>query len=639
MLSGIRNATRGWIAGGLLTLIAAAFVFWGIPQDILNFAAPNAVASGQGVTVDAQEYRQSFDRMMDRAREQAGGQSVSTQDAVDQGLDVAVLQQLVSQKALDKLADKMGIAASNAALAGELRGTQAFHSQITNQFDKDTYLRVLGQNNLTPAMYEDSLRGDLRRQQLAEAVATNQYTPKSYAKLIFTVETEQRAVSAALAPASLGGAPPTPTEADLTAFYNANKARYATPEYRALTLAIADPTIFAAKVEVPEDDIKKQYEYEKPKLAGGETRTFVQLSAPDQAVANEAARRLAAGEDPAKLAAALKVQAIPFNAVRKDQVPDAALAEAVFGLKEGQTTGAIKGKLAWAVAKVSKIEGGAAPSYESMRDQLRAQLAKDAAANALNDALDKFEEERSAGKSFEEAAQATGLSVIKHARVDAQGRDQGGAPIQGVADNANLLKAVAATSANETTEFTATADAGYVMARIDDVIPAGTRPFAEIKPALTLQWQSQKVGEQMRKVVDGFTAQVKAGKPFAEAARASKMQVVVSGTPFTRQAIGQTPLGPAAGQIFDAAKGDVVSAPAGNAILVAQVTDIIRPAPESQPALFEQARQLASQFLSQDLISSVQQRAVVEAKVKFNDKLRMQALGLGDPAQDGATSP
>src|SRR5262245_41143896 len=122
MLVGIRNATRGWIAGGLLTLIAAAFVVWGIPNDILNFSAANSVATGQGVKIESQEYRQAFDRTMERARQQSGGRALSTQDAVDNGLDMAVLQQLIAQKALDKLADGMGLAASNAALASDLRG-------------------------------------------------------------------------------------------------------------------------------------------------------------------------------------------------------------------------------------------------------------------------------------------------------------------------------------------------------------------------------------------------------------------------------------------------------------------------------------------------------------------------------------
>lgn len=635
MLVGIRNATRGWIAGGLLTLIAAAFVVWGIPNDILNFSASNAVASGQGVTVESQEYREAFDRTMERARQQGGGRALSTQDAVDNGLDMAVLQQLIAQKALDKVANEMGLAASNAALASDLRGTPAFHNQITNQFDKDTYLRVLSQNSLTPAMYEDSLRGDLRRQQLAAVVGATQYTPKSYGKLIFTVETEQRVVTAALAPVSLAGKPPTPTDAELQTYYQANQSRFATPEYRGLTLAIANPVVFAAKVDVPEDDIKKQYEYEKPKLAGGETRSFVAISAPDQAAATEAARRVGAGEDPAKVAAALKLQSIVFNGVRKDQVPDTVLADTVFGLKEGQTSGAIKGTLAWGAAKLTKIEAGVAPSYESMRAQLRAQLARDVASTALNDALDKFEEERSAGKSFEEAAQGAGLLVVKHERSDAQGRDPGGAPIQGLADNANLMKAIAVTSSSETTEFTATPDNGYVMARVDDIIPAGTRPLAEVKQALALQWQSEKIADMMQKIVDDVAAQVKAGKPFLETARAKKLQVLVTNASFTRQAISQSPVGPAGSEIFAATKGDVFTKAGGEGYLVAQVNDVVRPAPESNPAMFEQARQMASQFLTQDLTAGVQQKAVADAKVKLNDKMRMQALGLGE-TEEGA---
>jgi peptidyl-prolyl cis-trans isomerase D len=638
MLTGIRNVTRGWIAGGLMTLLIFAFAIWGI-NDVFNSSPSDAVASGGGVHVSAKEFKMAFDNTLNQAREQNGGRAISTQEAVDNGVDVSVLQRMIAQKSLDKLANQMGIGVSDSMLAKQLRGTQAFHSQITNQFDKETYQRLLAQNGLTPASYEESLRGDARREQLANSVAGGQYAPRSFGELIFRVETETRSIALAAVPAVSAGKPPTPTEADLQAYYNQNKVRFATPEYRKLTLVLADPTAFASKVEVPEEDIRKQYEYEKPRLGAGEKRSFVQISAPTQAAANEAASRLAAGEDPKAIAAAMKLQAIPFASVDKAQVPDAALAEAVFKLNEGQTTGAIKGSLAWAAARVSKIEPGTAPSYESLREKLRGDLAKQSAATAVNDAIDKFEEERSGGKSLEDAAKATGLAALQHDKVDAQGRDAGGAPIQGLSDNPALLRAIAATSVSETTEFTPTTDgAGYVLARIDDVIPPGTRPLEEVRPSLVMAWQTQKIGEILRKTTDDFIAAVKAGASFTDAAKARRLPVGAANATVTRQTVTQSPAAVLGGQIFAAAKGDLVSAPAqqGDAILIAQVNEITRQDPSANPQMFEQARQITSEFLAKDMVLALQQKVVRESKVKMNEKLRRTTLGLTDPSQDAA---
>ena len=93
------------------------------------------------------------------------------------------------------------------------------------------------------------------------------------------------------------------------------------------------------------------------------------------------------------------------------------------------------------------------------------------------------------------------------------------------------------------------------------------------------------------------------------------------------------------GQIFAAAKGDLVSAPSaqGDAILIAQVNEITQQDPQTNPQLFEQARQITSDFLAKDMVLALQQHAVRDAKVKTNEKLRRTTLGLTDPAEGEAT--
>lgn len=630
MLTGLRKVTRGWIAGGLLGLLVVAFAIWGIPHDILNFGSPNEVASGDGVKVTSAEYKRAYDAALQEYTRQSGGRSLTSEEARAQGVDVVVLQRLVTQAALERLAGKMGFHASDAMVAKQIREEQAFRSQLTKKFDRATYESLLNQNGLTPEIFEANLRSDLRRTQLALPLAVGGYAPKSFAKLIYTYETEQRTIIAAGVPPNSVGKPPNPTEADLQAFYKENQARFGTPEYRTVTLAIARPDLFMAKVEVPEEKIKETYEFRKGGLGGGEKRSFVQISAASREAAAEAARRLAAGEDAKKIADSLKLQVVPFDDVAKAQVVDPALADAVFSLKEGQTTGAVQGKLAWAAARVTKVTVSQAPSYESMRETLRAELAHEEAENALNDAVQKFDDERSGGKSLEEAAKSTGLLVVPYAKVDAQGRDGGGAPIQGIADNPALLKAINATAVNESGEFTPIANGGgYVLARVDAVIPAGVRSFAEVRPLLVLGWQAKQTAAAIRKVADEFVAAVKAGKPFAQTARARKLTILADNQTYSRQSIGSTPLAPLASAIFGAREGEPVAGPdaRGQAILIAQVLKIERPDPAGNGALFTQAQQAAANFLDTDMLTAVQQSAVQEAKVKTNDKLRLQTLG------------
>ncbi|MGE3302561.1 MAG: SurA N-terminal domain-containing protein [Hyphomonadaceae bacterium] len=639
MLTGIRKATQGWIAGGLLTLIAAAFVVWGIPHDIFQGGSKTSVAHGKGIDIDAGEYRIAFERAMEDLRQQNPGRPITVQDAAANGVDTMVLQQLVGQKALDALAAKMGFSASDAAVAKAIREDPAFHNQLTGAFDKQTYADLLARNNVSTAQYENDLRGRLQRRQIALSAAAGAHAPKAVAEMLFRFETERRVATVAAVTPAMAGRPPTPTDKDLQDFYQANKARFATPEYRKVTLVVARPQAFEAKVQVSEDELRKLYEFEKPKLGAPEQRTFVQVSAPTQEAAVEAARRMAAGEDPEKVAAAMKLQAIPFAKATKAQVPDPAIADAVFALAAGQTTNAIKGRLSWAAAKVSEVTASATPTFEAAREQLRASKVKDAASEALNDAVQKFEDARAAGKSIADSAAGTGLIVLTHDKVDARGASPEGAPILGLADDPALLRTVFQTAAGEASDFAPTPDGGYVLAQVDQVIPAGVRTFEEVKPMLGLAWQAQRTGDAMRKIAEGIVAQVKGGKKLADAARAARAPVIATSQLIDRQRASRGDAPALGAAIFGAAKGEVVTAPdaRGAALLVAQVEDIERQDPAANAGLFAQAQKAADNFILTDMLTALQTAAVKAAKVKTNPKLVAQTIGLPD-AEESAES-
>jgi hypothetical protein len=269
---------------------------------------------------------------------------------------------------------------------------------------------------------------------------------------------------------------------------------------------------------------------------------------------------------------------------------------------------------------------------------LRAEIAREDADSALNDAVQKFEDERSGGKTLEQAALDSGLLVVPHDRVDAQGRDSSGAAIQTLSESPQLLQTVFATTASEATDFTPLQGGGYALARVDDIIAPGVRPLAEVKPMLVLNWKAQKANEAVAKIADGLVADVKAGKNFATSARARKMLIVMTEAAFTRRSLGQTPFAAMGPALFSAKPGETVSAPdsRGGAILVAMLTIVQKTDPTSDKNLYAQARAAAANMIDQDTLQGLQNAALADAKVKYNEKLRKQAIGATEPAEDGA---
>lgn len=628
MLTFFRQLAKSPVATVLILLLAGAFAIWGI-NDVFRPVQRDAVAYGDGVTVSSVEYNRAVERALNQARQESG-QFLTKQEAHEQGLTAQVLSRLISQKAIDRIAERAGVETPDKMVADAIRTDEAFKNPVTGAFDAETYRSLLQQNGLSEREYEDGLRGGLMRRQVISATAAGVRAPTSIADFIVAFQSERRVVTVTDVPPTIVGQVPAPTDADLQKLYDESKANLKTPEFRKLTLILARNADFEAKVEVPEDKIKAAYEFEKDKRGTPETRSFVQITATSQAAAAQAAKRLAAGEDPAAVAKAVGGSAVPFDQTARSAVPDAIIANAVFGAQQGQTVGPIQGKLAWVAAKIITVTPGNAPSYEQLKLELRANLARDEGMTLLNQATKAYDDAVAGGQTPEEAAKASGLVVEVVAAVDAQGRDDQGQPVVALTGAKDMLETAFATAQNEVSDFTPLGEAGYARVRVDAVTPEGLVPFAKVKDQLASVWRSREISKRMEAVVTRIKAAVAGGKTFTAAVQAEKLRVGAKSETITRQQAGQGPAAQLGGAIFAAAKGDIVSAPIQGApvLLIAQVEDILRDDPKTRPDLVDAARTQATELLTNDVLDTLQRAAVSSAAVKQNDKLIGAVLGL-----------
>ncbi|KAF0187311.1 MAG: SurA N-terminal domain-containing protein [Hyphomonadaceae bacterium] len=629
MLTELRKVTRGWIAMAVIGLLALAFAIWGI-NDVFKPIQSNTVASGRGVEVTQEEFNTAFDTEIERARTQAK-RAVTRQEAVEANLHMRLLDRLVTQRVFDRLARRVNVSASDAMVAKDIQETEAFRNPVTGAFDAATYASMLAQNRITRSFYEADLRNDMARRQLANALVAGIRPPSSFGRMAIAFETEKRTISIAAVTPERIGAPPAPTDAEIEAFYKAQSAGFALPEYRAFTVITAEPADFAARVEVSEDKIVELFQFRKAQLVTPEKRSFILLSgAKDRAVAEQAGRRLGAGEAPQAVAGALNLQVLEFSQKAKTEAPDSRIGDAVFATPAGQVTAPVQG-VTWSIARVTGIVAGATPTLEDVRAGLRAELAQEEAQTLMNDAVEKFDDIRAGGAALEDAAAQSGLTVSKIPLIDARGLSAAGQPESSILDRPELVQAAFAAGEGDPTDWTSTDQGGSYLIRIDIVRPSGPPPLAQVRDRVAYAWRMQKIGEGMRKIAEDIRTAVAGGAKFIDAARAQRVAMVTTSQTLDRRMAGQGGPSPQLmGAVFSGRQGDVVTGaggPGGAVLFIAQIESIERADPASDPQMLEQARQSLGSMLADDTLATVQAVAKRDARIRLNQPLIDRLVG------------
>ena len=131
MLESIRNASQGVVGKAVMTivmgLIIVSFVIWGV-GDMLRGFSPSTVASVGGAKISAQDYRVAYDRAIQQYQRRLK-RPFTNEEARQVGLDRSVLQQLLSEAAVDDEAGKLGLGISDEALREVITSNPSFRDK------------------------------------------------------------------------------------------------------------------------------------------------------------------------------------------------------------------------------------------------------------------------------------------------------------------------------------------------------------------------------------------------------------------------------------------------------------------------------------------------------------------------------
>lgn len=504
MITFIRRWLTSWPVLVLLGLVLVAFAVTGVGDPFGGSAPTGSVAKVGERTLTENDLLAAFDRVLKNARQQ--NPELTQAALAKDGAVPLVAGQLIGQTAIEQLGAKAGIAASDRAVGAVIAGIPAF--QAGGKFDDATYRRVIAQNRLSDRDLRESIAGDLLRKQLLTPVTAALGVPTAmaepYARLLVDVH---RGAVALVPPAA---AVP-PSDAEIAAFYNANKIRFTLPERRGFRYAMIDREAIAAKALVTDAQIAAAFAKEPAKYGAAATRRLQQVVVPDEAKA----RAIAAAAASEGFAAAAQRLA-GFGAADialgdQDQATfgrttSPAVAAAAFALPVGGVTAPVKSSFGWHVVRVEAL-GSAGKSLAEARGTIEADLRKQATDTAVSDLVARIEDGVEAGKGFVDLAKETGLTIATQAPVT----------VAGLAPNAPVLApdlvAIAAKAfRHEPGDGAVVEDLGggrLVVVETTQVLPLAPQPLAEIRLAVTAAAAQDKALRAARVKADAIVAQTR----------------------------------------------------------------------------------------------------------------------------------
>ncbi|MFN4128939.1 MAG: SurA N-terminal domain-containing protein [Paracoccaceae bacterium] len=406
------------------------------------------------------------------------GQNISLSQAQSLGVDRQVLQSLVAQTALDNEAARLKLSVGDAVVAQTITESPAFQG-TAGRFDRETYRFTLNRNNLTENAYEATLRADMARQLLTGAIAGGFVAPAPLTDTLYNWVGERRGFSLLrLSVEDLAVPVPEPTEEALTAFYEANLARFTAPEAKRIRYAALLPESIAADQPVDEATLRRMYDSRIADFVQPERRLVERLIYPSDDAALDAMARLEAGAAFETLVAerGLDLEDIDLGDVTQDALGDAG--EAVFALDGPGVVGPFDSSLGPALFRMNAILAAQEISFDAARPDLAVEIQADAARRAIADRVETIDDMLAGGSTLEEVAQEEGMVLDTVDYVASQTAQEG------IAAYPSFRAAADKLVEGDFPEAVLLADGGVVALQFVALVQAAPIPFDAARDAI-----------------------------------------------------------------------------------------------------------------------------------------------------------
>src|SRR5690554_1394365 len=559
MLQALRDKMTGWVAIGIVILLAVPFAFFGMEQYLFQ-AGPSYAAKVESPpswwrgapdlwlvrklvwnseTITAEDFRRAFELERQQRRiEQGDDYDARAFESIENRREVA--EGMVDQVVMRMAARDRGIAVGDAQVAAQIQQIPAF--QVDGQFNLERYQLAL-QTQVpaqTPRQFQEAVRESLEQSLIPLQVSESAFVTQSYLDRLVELLAERRDVSFAVIPA------PAPDEGEvgedeIQAWYAANPADYRAPE----TVTIEYIEVTAADIEVDdvpsEQELRAQYASERARFGGDEQRLashiLVEVPASADAATREAAEAEARG-----LAEQAQAPDADFAALAREHSDDFGSADtggdlgwvapgamvpefeqALFEMEPGEVRGPVRTDFGWHVLLLRETQGGEdAVPFEEVRDQLVLELTGSTRERAYSELVGRVVDQAYRDPNSLEPAAAVAGFQVQTAGPFARGEGEGV-----IADPA-LQRAAFTESLIEDGTVSDPVEVGTnhsVLLRVIGHEPEHARPLEDVREEVIAAIRADRSVQGAISEADAMVARVGEGESLQEIAESEQLAV------------------------------------------------------------------------------------------------------------------
>jgi peptidyl-prolyl cis-trans isomerase D len=528
MLDGLRDFAKSWpgkILGAFLLVGVAGF---GINNVIVDLGS-NSVARVGNEEINSREFLRAYQNQINALSGQLGSIPTTSQ-AEAMGIPTAVLLRLSEGAALDGLADQFALGVADARLGQMLREDPSFHGTL-GTFEPALFSQTLQRAGWTEAEYFDARSSDAKRDQLTETLFANVALPAVATDIINDYASATRTIDYITLGETNIDMLEEPTEADLAAYLAEHQAEYRTVETRTVKMLDLSLASLAATRTFEEAEIAAEFERIRDTLTTPERRTIEQVALNTPELQTQFEQGLDNGTDFGSLIAEARVTPSGLGTLARSQVTDTRLAEAAFGLAEGDFA-IIDGIGGRRAVHVAAIEAQGQPTLEDARADIITRLGTAAARTEINDVLDQIEELRAAFQPLDAIGERFGLEVYE-LQVTASGAELSALPNLDPAEYSRVAQAIFRAQDGQLIPSVPLSGNAHLWFDLENVAPARDQTLDEVRDQVTAAMTEQRINEALMALGQDVVARLEAGEALEDIALELNTFPQIS-APFTR---------------------------------------------------------------------------------------------------------
>lgn len=599
MLQILRKSVSSWVGILILALALGALVFTLFqpqgPAGAPGATGPVIATVGKGAITES-EYLRTVDRAVARERERSP--QITNPDFINAGGGEMVLQQMIGSKAIDSFGAANGMVISRRMVDGEIASIPAL--QVNGKFDDATFRRLLANQRISEAELRESVATDLKRRQLLQPIVSSSSVPRGMAEPFAALLLEVRRGAILPIPSMAMPEPAAPTDAQLQAFHDQNKAAYTLPERRSFRYAEFSGGLLAEKARPTAADVRKYYDDNPDEFGGLETRDVRQVVLRDEAKAKALVTAVRGGKPFAEAAAAegfadtdTALGTLSLEGLKTDVNEN--VAKAAFALKPGSVSDPVQSPLGWHVVEVTKVHPAAPQPFTTVSAQIEQKLTDEKVADLLAETVASAEDRLTSGESLGDVAKTLGVAVQTSPALTADGRLFDADYAVTRIDQPLLPKAFEAEQ-SEGPQVVELGDGRYALLEVVDVVAPQLVPLAKIRSDIAVAWGIKARSDAAKAEADRIAAALTKGQTLAQATAGKRLppaqELAVRRLELTQMAQQGQQVPPPVVMLLNTPKGQarVIAAPGGQGWFVVKV-DAVEPGDLAQaPQLVDAVR-------------------------------------------------